>query len=230
MTAPTPDDLKAASQTAVLSGLNPRAVQTLLASATVIDLEPGEALFRQNEPAAAFFIVIYGWIKLYRITPAGDEAVLHVLTKGESFAGGGRLRRRALPCDGVRRHRVPGRADTRAPRDVLHPRDAGYRYRNDRLDVAAPSSTGSARRATHGAKRSAAGGGVPRRPVFQAWTAPARISLPYDKSLIAGRLGLKPESLSRVFAKFRQVGVDVRASDVVVSEVAQLRNSSPAIE
>jgi hypothetical protein len=51
-----------------------------------------------------------------------------------------------------------------------------------------------------------------------------RISLPYDKSLIAGRLGLKPESLSRVFAKLRLVGVDVRASDVVVSEVAQLRS------
>ena len=50
------------------------------------------------------------------------------------------------------------------------------------------------------------------------------ISLPYDKSLIAGRLGLKPESLSRVFAKLRLVGVDVRASDVVVSEVAQLRS------
>ena len=73
MTAPTPDDLKAASQTAVLCGLNPRTVQTLLAPATVVELEPGDALFRQGEPAAAFFIVINGWVKLYRITPAGDE-------------------------------------------------------------------------------------------------------------------------------------------------------------
>ncbi len=52
----------------------------------------------------------------------------------------------------------------------------------------------------------------------------------YDKSLIAGRLGLKPESLSRVFAKLRLVGVDVRASDVVVSEIASFAISSPAIE
>src|SRR5512144_2866336 len=86
MKAPTLDDLKAASQTTVLCGLNPRTVQTLLAPATVVELEPGDALFRQGEPAAAFFIVIDGWVKLYRITPAGDEAVLHVLTKGESFA------------------------------------------------------------------------------------------------------------------------------------------------
>ena len=46
--------------------------------------------------------------------------------------------------------------------------------------------------------------------------------LPYDKSLIAGRLGLKPESLSREFAKLRAVGVDVRASTVVVRDMALL--------
>jgi len=86
MSAPTLDDLKTASQTAVLSGLSPRIAQTFLAHSSVVDLEPGESLFRQGEAAVAFFIVIQGWIKLYRITPAGDEAVLHVLTKGESFA------------------------------------------------------------------------------------------------------------------------------------------------
>jgi hypothetical protein len=53
---------------------------------------------------------------------------------------------------------------------------------------------------------------------------PCTIALPYDKSLIAGRLGLKPESLSRVFAKLRAVGIDVRASDVVVYDVATLQN------
>jgi Cyclic nucleotide-binding domain len=144
MTAPAPDDLKAASQIAVFSGLNPRAVQTLLAQATVVDLEPGHALFRQGEPAAAFFIVIEGWIKLYRITPAGDEAVLHVLTKGESFAEavafvGGRYpatATAAAPCS--------GRRNSRPPRGELHSRDAGYRNRDDCINIAASSSIGSA--------------------------------------------------------------------------------------
>jgi hypothetical protein len=53
---------------------------------------------------------------------------------------------------------------------------------------------------------------------------PCRIALPYDKSLIAGQLGLKPESLSRVFAKLRSVGVDVRVSDVVVNDISTLRS------
>jgi len=42
--------------------------------------------------------------------------------------------------------------------------------------------------------------------------------------LIAGRLGLKPESLSRAFAKLKSLGVDVRASHVLVEDVARLRD------
>ena len=43
-----------------------------------------------------------------------------------------------------------------------------------------------------------------------------------DAAVLLQKLGLKPESLSRVFAKLRLVGVDVRASNVVVRDMAQL--------
>jgi CRP-like cAMP-binding protein len=49
------------------------------------------------------------------------------------------------------------------------------------------------------------------------------LALPYDKLLIAGQLGLKPESLSRAFARLRTIGVMVDASHVVVKDVAKLR-------
>jgi CRP-like cAMP-binding protein len=49
------------------------------------------------------------------------------------------------------------------------------------------------------------------------------VALPYDKVLIAGRLGLTPESLSRAFARLRSIGVVVDASHVVVKDVAKLR-------
>ena len=49
------------------------------------------------------------------------------------------------------------------------------------------------------------------------------LALPYDKLLIAGQLGLKPESLSRAFAKLRTIGVIVDASHVEVKDVAKLR-------
>jgi len=53
---------------------------------------------------------------------------------------------------------------------------------------------------------------------------PSMIALPYDKVLIAARLGLKPETLSRAFARLRTIGVEVRASHVAISDVARLRH------
>ena len=223
MAAPTPDDLRAASQIAVFSGLNPREVQRLLAQATVIDLEPGQSLFRQGDAAAAFFIVITGWVKLYRITPAGDEAVLHVLTKGESFAEavafvGGRYPATASAATDARVVVIPAHHVINCVREMPD------------IALAMIASTSQhLHRLVQRVEQLSAQSGLQRVAEFLAGLCPnvdgsCTISLPYDKTLIAGRLGLKPESLSRVFAKLRSVGVDVRASDVVVSEVAQLRS------
>jgi CRP-like cAMP-binding protein len=43
-------------------------------------------LFRQGDPASAFFVVLSGWVKLYRITPDGLEVVISVFTAGDTFA------------------------------------------------------------------------------------------------------------------------------------------------
>lgn len=51
----------------------------------------------------------------------------------------------------------------------------------------------------------------------------AVIALPYDKSLIAHRLGMKPESLSRAFARLRGQEVKTDGNRVMVGDVAELR-------
>ena len=49
------------------------------------------------------------------------------------------------------------------------------------------------------------------------------VVLPYDKVLIAGRLGMKPESLSRAFSKLREQGVTIRQNRAEIADVAALR-------
>ncbi len=49
------------------------------------------------------------------------------------------------------------------------------------------------------------------------------VTLPYDKVLIAGRLGMKPESLSRAFARLRDHGVTVRQNVASIEDVESLR-------
>jgi CRP/FNR family transcriptional activator FtrB len=49
------------------------------------------------------------------------------------------------------------------------------------------------------------------------------IELPHDKRLIAARLGMTPESLSRAFSALRKMGVQVRGHRVVLNDAGLLR-------
>lgn len=52
---------------------------------------------------------------------------------------------------------------------------------------------------------------------------PCSIQLPYEKALIANRLGMKPESLSRALARLKPLGVNVQRDDVIISNPIALR-------
>jgi CRP-like cAMP-binding protein len=221
MTAPTPADLAIASQIPVFSGLKPQALDMLLAPARVVNLRPGSMLFRQGEPATSFFIVVEGWIKLYRITPAGDEAVLNVFGNGQSFAEAVTFTSGRYPAmaSAVTRTRL-----------ILIPADHIVDCIRKMPEVAIAMIASTSQHLhlmISRVEQLTAQSGLQRVADFlisltPCVKGPCTIALPYDKSLIAGRLGLKPESLSRVFGKLRTMGVDVHASDVVVDDAATL--------
>ncbi len=59
---------------------------TLIGNQSPRTYEKGITLFRQGEPALAFYVILSGWVKLYRITPDGLEVVLNMFKTGETFA------------------------------------------------------------------------------------------------------------------------------------------------
>jgi CRP-like cAMP-binding protein len=223
MTAPAPEDLAIASQIPVFSGLKPEALEFLMAQARVVNLRQGSTLFSQGEPATSFFIVLEGWIKLYRITPAGDEAVLNILAKGQSFAEAVTFTSGRYPANAsaVARTRV-----------IMIPADHVIDCIRKMPEVAIAMIASTSQHLHLMASRIeqlTAQSGTQRVADFlisltPCVKGPCRIALPYDKSLIAGRLGLKPESLSRVFAKLREIGVRVLANEVVVDDVTRLKD------
>jgi hypothetical protein len=48
------------------------------------------------------------------------------------------------------------------------------------------------------------------------------VTLPYEKSLIASRLGMQPESFSRAILKLRPIGVQVEREHVAIADVSSL--------
>jgi CRP-like cAMP-binding protein len=219
---PTAGDLQIITQIAVFRGLKRETVEHIIAPATAVMLSAHDTLFRQGDPATAFFIVIDGWVKLYRITLSGEETVIHVLTKGESFA-------EAVAFTGAR---FPATAEAVSEARVVRiPADHIVRCIRESPDIALAMIASTSAHLHHlvqQVEQLKAQSGVQRVAEFLASLTPVEhgscvIALPYDKVLIAARLGLKPESLSRAFAKLRSVGVAVHAAHVAVSDVGKLR-------
>jgi len=86
ISSPTASDLDVVRRINVFRGVKPLVFERLIAPAVTLIFKSGDTIFRQGDPAASFFIVVDGWIKLYHITATGKEAVIYVFTKGESIA------------------------------------------------------------------------------------------------------------------------------------------------
>jgi CRP-like cAMP-binding protein len=218
----TVGDLQIITRIAVFRGLKPETVEHIVGPATAVTLAPHQDLFRQGDPATAFFIVIHGWIKLYRITLSGEETVIHIMTKGDSFA-------EAVAFTGSR---FPATAEAVSESRVIRiPADHVIRCIRESPDIALAMIASTSQHLHHlvqQVEQLKAQSGVQRVAEFLADHCAVEqgscvIALPYDKGLIAARLGLKPESLSRAFAKLRSVGVSVHASHVAVNDIAKLR-------
>jgi len=49
------------------------------------------------------------------------------------------------------------------------------------------------------------------------------VTLPYEKALIAGLLGMNPESFSRALSKLRDIGITVKGRNFHISSISKLR-------
>jgi len=58
-----------------------------LAAGTALELERGDTLARQGEPARQFSIVETGFLKLLQVTPDGVEIIVRFVGSGEPFGG-----------------------------------------------------------------------------------------------------------------------------------------------
>jgi len=68
------------------SALSEEQLHALQPGLGVVRLDEGEHLFRQGQQAERFFYVHSGQIKLYRLSPSGNEKVIEIVRPGETFA------------------------------------------------------------------------------------------------------------------------------------------------
>ncbi len=185
----------------------------------------GRDLFAMGDTADAFFIILNGWVKLYRTSKEGEEVVIHVFGPGESFAEA------AVFSDSktypVNAQAVEDVAVIEIPRSffvrkieedslfalrMLGAIAARQHYLVQQLEQVttrtAPQRIGAflvrfCKKEKQGSK---------------GWM----VDLPYDKSIISRRLNIKPETFSRALAKLEPHGVSLIGRDIWITDMAKL--------
>ena len=206
----------------LFSGMAREALRALLMDASVRRLPRHAMLFAQGDPAAHFFVVLSGWIKLFRIAPDGRETVIAAFARGESFA----------EAAGFAEGRFPVGAQVVEDARVLAVPAASFAARLRRQPELAFNMLASMSRHLRGLVReveqrtvrsAAQRAGAFLLKLCPADSGAAEIDLPTEKALVASRLGMRAETLSRAIAALRPVGVRLRDRHAAIADVEALR-------
>jgi CRP-like cAMP-binding protein len=198
-------------------------LQQLMDSARLIRLEAGEYLFQQGQPAPRFFALRSGQMKLFRLSRRGDEKVFDVVGPGQTF------------CEEIMCTEQPVYPTTAqalrdcevysfsfetfetllrgSPDACLHfMTDLGERISRlikelDEVTLQDATTRLVSFLLEHGAAR-----------------GDADVVLDVPKGIIASRLSIRPETLSRILHRLRDKGlVEVKRSSIHVNDVAGLK-------
>ena len=185
----------------LFSTLGPAELSQLLDSAASVHLRPGEEIFAEGEPAQAFYIVMEGSMRLFKLSPEGNEKVIELIQTGETFAEavvflGGRYPVHAAALSPARLIRIDNAEFMRALKsnnNLAMKMLASISMRLHQLvnDVRALSLESAGQR-------------VAGYLLELAGEAGGQVLLPAQKHVIASRLGIKPETFSRVLAGLRE--------------------------
>ena len=219
MKSPLPEAVK---KSVLLNGLSEDMRENLLKDSVRRSYREGETIFVQGDVARSVLIVLSGYVKLSRMTPSGNEAVVTIMGRNRSFAEAMVLRGEPYPVS------------AEAISDCTLLQIDGVRLRQFLLENQEFAIRMLASTFVHlqglvdQIERLKAHTGVQRVAQFLAdltdlETGPCEVSLPYNKRLIAGHLGMQPESLSRAFARLREHGVRVDANKAEIDDIAALR-------
>lgn len=215
-------DLETMRRMRIFSSLSANDVQEISAHVRVRHVSQGDTLFRRGDKARAFYGIVLGWVKIYNSDSEGNEAVLGVFSAGETFAEA------AMFLGG----QYPATAEVVEDARLLEFEKDFFEQEIITKPQISQGIMGSMAfhlmRMTREIEQLKILSAEQRLARFllnlcHDETGACSVSLPYEKSLIAARLGMKPETLSRSFAKLREAGIDAASTTIKITDVDELR-------
>lgn len=216
-------DRTTAKEAALFASLSDELADAILERASIKTYQRGETVFLQGDNAESLFVVLDGWFKLFRMTATGAEAVVGVFTRGRSFG-------EAVAISGGT---YPVSSESVTEGRLLHVRASVLTTMMEERPEVAKAILSSVFSHLHSlvaqVEQLKAHTGAQRVAEFllelcDREASSCTIRLPYDKTLIAGRLGMQPQSLSRAFNRLEAHGVKISHNQATIADVEKLRD------
>ncbi|MGJ0512723.1 Crp/Fnr family transcriptional regulator [Methylocystis sp.] len=219
--APQPAGPKDLRKAPLFAGVDEATLSRLSADARIESLQDGDSLFHQGAVVTDLAFVLSGYVKLLRLSSSGRQTLIGIRSDGEMIG--------EAPTDADEIHTLSAEAvgPTRALK-LPAARFARLLKESPSLCAAVMQDSKESIARLIGEVESLKSQNADQRLAhFLLGLCPpgedrCRFRLPYDKRLIAARLGVKQETLSRAFAKLRAHGVRTETRNVHVESVLHL--------
>lgn len=200
-----------------------RFFQDLCATAHIQNHEKGKILIIHEDPATRFFVIQHGWVKLFRETPNGAESVIDILPSGHVFG------ETALFENGV----YPYSAEIVETAEIISLSLSVLKLElehnsiltTNMLKYMARQQRKQDQEIEHRTLQNASQriGCFLLQLTGSEYKTAKKIRLPYDKTLVASRLGMKPETFSRALGKLKKsTGIRIKGKTIEIDDVQQL--------
>lgn len=217
----TSNDWETVRRCQLFVSIEPNELAKLVDANSIVRLTRHQGLFSQGDPADAFFLIVNGQIKLTRLAPDGEEAIVQIFGAGEVFAEAAMFMGGRYPVSAT------ATSDTRL---ISISSERLHRQVSARPEIAFLMLASMAKHLKslvaqlEQMKLMTTKQRTIRFLLDQCGTAQgyAEFTLPYDKSIIANTLGMRPETLSRILAHLAIHGVQVSGTSVTVNNVKVL--------
>lgn len=196
---------------------------------TLQSFDKGQVLFVHEEPAKRFYLITSGWVKLFRETLEGTQAVVDILSSNHLFGETSIFQddTYAYSAEVVESAKIIS-----LPLSLLKSEiETNPKIASAMLSTMARFRRQQDRELEHRVIQNAPQriGCFLLRLTNQASSGAVKIHLPYDKSLVASRLGMQPETFSRALAKLKEAtGLEINGSTIELSDIKQLIHFSCA--
>lgn len=209
-------------QLPLFSNMADEELMAFLSEGRLTHFKRGQMLFLQGEAAQRFFIILDGWVKVLKHNADGEEAVMEVLTSGDLLSETVVMKDTPYPftaqaAEQAELYSFPADFIRRQVRE-------NSLFAINMLSVATNRSQSLINQFEQLTLKNVTQrvGRFLLKQFIEAGESRTELQLPFEKSVIASYLGMKPETFSRTLASLRSQGIQIDRNKVTLPDAIAL--------